>query len=58
MTGGEAGAFAVGIYGQFLWIDPAADVVIVKLSSLPTALEPGVTADHHRVFAAVVAAVA
>ena len=56
-TGGEGSAFfAVGIYGQFLWIDPAADVVIVKLSSLPNALDPGITRDHHHAFAAVVAA--
>jgi 6-aminohexanoate-oligomer exohydrolase len=56
-TGGDGTAFfAVGIYGQFLWIDPTADVVIVKLSSLPNALDPGVTHDHHRAFEAVVAA--
>jgi 6-aminohexanoate-oligomer exohydrolase len=56
-TGGEGSAFfAVGIYGQFLWIDPAADVVIVKLSSLPNALDPGITRDHHHAFAGVVAA--
>ena len=57
VTGGETGAFeSRGIYGQFLWIDPAADLVIVKLSSLPGALDPDVTSDHHRAFAALAAA--
>jgi CubicO group peptidase (beta-lactamase class C family) len=57
VTGNEAGAFeSRGIYGQFLWIDPAADVVVVKLSSLPEALDPTVTRDHHRAFASIAAA--
>jgi CubicO group peptidase (beta-lactamase class C family) len=59
VTGGPTGAIeSRGIFGQFLWIDHAAGVVIVKLSSLPAALAIGVTAEHHRAFAAVVAAVA
>ncbi|HVM56115.1 MAG TPA: serine hydrolase [Gaiellaceae bacterium] len=58
-TGGEASAFyAVGIFGQFIWVDPGADVVIVKLSSLPKALDPVVTRDHHRAFRSVAAALA
>ena len=57
VTGNEAGALeSRGIYGQFLWVDPGADVVIVKLSSLPRALDPNVTRDHHRAFAAIAAA--
>ena len=57
ITGDESSAFeGRGIYGQFLWIDPTAGVVIVKLSTLPKALEPGVTRDHHRAFASVAAA--
>ena len=57
VTGNEAGALeSRGIYGQFLWIDPVADVVIVKLSSLPEALDPIVTSDHHRAFASIAAA--
>ncbi len=57
---GEAGKpfLAVGIYGQFLWIDPTANVVVAKLSSLPKALDPLVTRDHHRAFAAIAAALA
>ncbi|MCZ1005928.1 serine hydrolase domain-containing protein [Streptomyces lydicus] len=27
--------FGIGIFGQYLWLDPQRDVVIVKLSSLP-----------------------
>ena len=30
--------FCVGIHGQYVYIDPKADVVIVKLSSLPRAV--------------------
>jgi hypothetical protein len=57
ITGDETSAFeSRGIYGQFLWIDPTADIVIVKLSSLPKALEPIVTRDHQRAFASVAAA--
>lgn len=57
ITGGATGALeSRGIYGQFLWIDPAADVVIVKLSSLPRALDPIVTRDHQRAFASIAAA--
>ncbi|MEU4689777.1 serine hydrolase [Actinoplanes sp. NPDC023714] len=34
--GGEHEAFTgIGIYGQYLYVDPAADVVIVKLSAWP-----------------------
>ena len=34
--------YAVGIFGQYIWIDPAADAVIVKFSTLPIA----VNAEH------------
>jgi len=32
--------FAVGIFGQWLWLDPTSDVVIAKLSSLDAAYDP------------------
>ncbi|MFF4172766.1 serine hydrolase domain-containing protein [Streptomyces sp. NPDC001744] len=36
--GGEHRAFTgLGIHGQFLWIDPVADAVVVKTSAWPTA---------------------
>ena len=35
-TGNErSNVYAVGIYGQYLWLDPVADVVIVKFSTSP-----------------------
>ncbi|MER8188382.1 serine hydrolase [Kitasatospora sp. NPDC094015] len=39
--GGPHRAFTgLGIYGQFLWIDPVADVVVVKTSAWPVADDP------------------
>lgn len=39
--GGERRPFtAVGIHGQYLYVDPDADVVIVKTSAWPTANDP------------------
>jgi len=43
--GNERGAFcAIGIHGQWIYIDPASEVVIVKLSSQPLPLDDAV--DH------------
>jgi len=51
-TGDSHGTFyGVGIYGQFLWLVPDSKLVLAKLSSLPRALDPDVTRDHHRAFA-------
>jgi CubicO group peptidase (beta-lactamase class C family) len=36
----------VGIYGQYVWMNPATDVVIAKVSSLPLADDDGVWAEH------------
>jgi CubicO group peptidase (beta-lactamase class C family) len=47
---------AAGIYGQYAYLDMGADVVIVKLSTLPFALDLDVSADHVRAFAAIVVA--
>lgn len=45
VTGDEAGSFlALGIHGQYLWLDPTHDVVIAKLSSLP---DPRIGRDEH-----------
>lgn len=58
-TGDESGTFfGAGIYGQFLWIVPESSLVLVKLSSLPRALDLEVTRDHHRAFRAIAAALA
>jgi CubicO group peptidase (beta-lactamase class C family) len=52
----EAGILlAAGIYGQFVYLDLSADVVVVKLSTLPVALDFDVSADHRRAFAAIAA---
>ena len=40
-TGDDLGAFlALGIHGQFLYVAPAADVVIARFASYPDALDP------------------
>ena len=46
---------AAGIYGQYLYVDVAADVVLAKLSSLPSPLDIDVSADTLSAFAAVAA---
>jgi CubicO group peptidase (beta-lactamase class C family) len=38
--------YGVGIYGQYVWMNPATDVVIAKVSSLPLADDDGVWAEH------------
>ena len=39
-TGNERGAFcAIGIHGQWIYIDPTSEVTIVKLSSQPLPLD-------------------
>jgi CubicO group peptidase (beta-lactamase class C family) len=47
LTGDEHGCFyGVGIHGQYVWMDPSADVVIAKLSSLPEADDTEDWAEH------------
>lgn len=46
-TRNERGAFfGVGIFGQYLYLDPESDVVIVKFSSLPAPLDGAVAKEH------------
>lgn len=53
VTGDAHGSFyGVGIYGQYVWMDPTADVVIAKLSSLPDADDTGAWVEHVRFFEA------
>ena len=47
---------AAGIYGQYLYVDMSADVVIAKLSSLPDPLDVEVSANTLAAFSAVVTA--
>jgi CubicO group peptidase (beta-lactamase class C family) len=46
---------AAGIYGQYLYVDMTADVVLAKLSSLPDPLDIEVSANTLAAFSAVVA---
>jgi len=42
--------YAVGIYGQYIWIDPTTETVIVKFSTLPSALSAKYSAEHIALF--------
>jgi CubicO group peptidase (beta-lactamase class C family) len=44
-----------GIYGQYVYVDAARDVVLAKLSSLPRPLDPAIAADTLRAFASLAA---
>jgi len=44
-----------GIYGQYVYVDVARDVVLAKLSSLPHALDPAIAADTLSAFASLAA---
>ncbi len=44
-----------GIYGQYVYVDAARDVVLAKLSSLPRALDPTIAADTLSAFAGLAA---
>jgi hypothetical protein len=57
MTGNKHGCyFAVGVYGQLLWIDPTAGVVIAKFSSWPDAVDVEKGGDTLRMLEAIAAA--
>lgn len=50
-TGNDRGnLYAVGIYGQYIWVDPAADTVIVKFSSAPDPVSLGDAQLHNDLF--------
>jgi len=58
-TRGPHGAFfGAGIFGQYLWLDPQSDVVIVKLSSLPAPNPPEDNKEHMTALDALASAVA
>jgi CubicO group peptidase (beta-lactamase class C family) len=46
---------ASGIYGQYVYVDAARDVVLVKLSSLPRPLDPAIAAHTLSAFASLAA---
>jgi CubicO group peptidase (beta-lactamase class C family) len=46
-TGDEHGCyFGVGIFGQYVWINPSTDTVVAKLSTLPDADDPAAFMAH------------
>ncbi len=47
ISGDSHGCFyGIGIYGQYVWMDPASDVVVAKVSSLPAADDDAQWAEH------------
>lgn len=51
-TGNARGnVYAVGIYGQYIWLDPASDTVIAKFSTEPAAVGTASAAAHSELFA-------
>jgi CubicO group peptidase (beta-lactamase class C family) len=51
-TGDDRGSvYATGIHGQYLWLDPTSDVVVVKFSSLPMAVTEESSRAHSQMFA-------
>jgi len=58
-VGNASGAFcAIGIHGQWLYIDPAAETVIAKLSAQPVPLDDPLDKAHLRAFDAICRALA
>jgi CubicO group peptidase (beta-lactamase class C family) len=50
-TGDDRGTvYATGIHGQYLWLDPVSDVVVVKFSSLPRAVTEETSRSHAEAF--------
>jgi hypothetical protein len=45
--------YGVGIYGQYIWIDPSTDTVIAKLSSIPIPVDPVHSKMHMALFRAI-----
>ena len=53
-SGLPGGAFsAIGIHGQWLYVDPTAEVTIVRFSSQPVPVDDPVDVDCVRLFAAI-----
>lgn len=50
----RASVYAVGIYGQYIWLDPASDTVIVKFSTEPTAVSAASSELHTALFGEIV----
>lgn len=54
IQGDDHGAYTgIGVFSQWLWIDPAASLVIAKFSSAPLPTDEAVDANHARCFQAI-----
>ena len=49
----EKEIYAVGIYGQYIWINPTTKTVIVKFSSIPIPVDPTHSRMHMALFRAI-----
>lgn len=47
--------FGVGIYGQYIWVDPTSECVIAKFSSLPIPVDAVHSRKHMALFRAICA---
>ena len=53
IMGNTHGCYAgIGVFGQYLWVDPTADLVIAKFSSQPLPVDDDIDADTARCFLA------
>lgn len=56
-SGNERGnVYGVGIHGQYLWLDPKSDTVIVKFSTLAAPVAISATRDATELFSDILAA--
>ena len=54
VMGDDHGAYTgIGVFGQYLWIDPAASLVIAKFASQPLPTDEAVDRDTARCFQAI-----
>lgn len=57
VTGDDRGSYyAIGIHGQFVWVDPSSNTVIVKFSSWPEAITEEWNRRHAEAFRAIATA--
>ena len=52
-AGANREIYGVGIYGQYIWIDPTTQCVIAKFSSLPIPVDPTHSRKHMALFRAI-----
>jgi CubicO group peptidase (beta-lactamase class C family) len=52
-AGANREVYGVGIYGQYIWVDPTTQCVIAKFSSLPIPVDPVHSRKHMALFRAI-----